>query len=105
MRTKSKFAIGGLMTLLFILLVLALSLPSTSSVDVGRAVNTEDLPAIRRAIFRKNLRSFGLGVQSFDFNGVKDSLGRMFNSRILSIAGHSGPPGGVQVEGRVGHRD
>ena len=102
MRTKSKLIVGGLMALLLFWLVFALSRPSTSSVKVGSAVRTEDLPAIRRAISSKNWRTFGLAARSFNFKGMADSLGRLFHSRILSVAGHSGPPGGVWVEGRVG---
>jgi hypothetical protein len=102
MRTKSKFFIGGLLTLLFLWSVITLSRPSISSVKVGSAVKTEDIPAIRRAISNKNWRTFGLAARSFDFKGMADSLGRLFHSRILSVSGHSGPPGGVRVEGRVG---
>jgi hypothetical protein len=102
MRTKSKFVVGGLVTLLLFWLVIALTRPSTSSVNVGSAVKTEDLPAIRRAISSKNWRSFGLAVRSVDFKAMADSLGRLFHTRILSVAGHSGPPGGVLVQGRVG---
>ena len=102
MRLKSKLLIGGLVTLLLLWLVIALAIPSTSSVKVGSAVKTEDLPAIRRAICNKNWRTFGLAIWHLDSKGMADSLGRLFGSRILSVAGHSGPPGGVQVEGRVG---
>jgi hypothetical protein len=102
MRTKAKYFIGGLLTLLFLWFAITLSIPSTGSVKVGSDVKTEDLPAIRRAISSKNWRTFGVAIRSLDFAGMSDSLRRLFGSRILSVSGHSGPPGGVRVEGRVG---
>ena len=102
MRSIAKLIVGGVMTLLLVCLILALSNPSSSSVKVGGEVKAEDLPKIRQAISSKNWRTFGLAVRSLDFRGMADSLGRLFGSRLLSIAGHFGPPGGVRVEGRIG---
>jgi len=102
MRIKAGFVVGGLVTLLLCWLIIVWSRPSAGSVKIGSAARTEDLPAIRRAISGKNWRTFGVAVLNLDFNGMADSLGRLFASRVLSVGGHSGPPGGVLVEGRIG---
>ena len=101
MRAQRKLIIGGVIAVLLLWLMIVLSIPSTTTAKIGDAVKTEDLPAIRHAIASKNWRTFGLAVRSLDFKRMGDSLGRLFHSHIVSVAGHSGPPGGVQVEGRI----
>jgi len=98
--------------LIIVVLVVAIALagilgwltntPPSSSIKIASAFAPKDVKKIRHAISLKNLQGLGAAVTALNYRRFSTSLRLLCFSRIESIAGYPGPPGGARVEGRVG---
>jgi hypothetical protein len=90
MRTKYKLLTVGVFAAASIWTILALSIPRTGSAMVSGAIESDELPQIKRAIRSKNWETFGQAISQLDYSDIADSFQRLFMTRIANIAGYSG---------------
>ena len=76
--------------------------PPTSNIKIASAFAPTDVKKIRHAISHKNLQGLGAAVTGLNYRRFSTSLRLLCFSRIDSISGYPGPPGGARVEGHVG---